>query len=93
MTGGGEDFSRVLREAGEAQPGPRPAGWDGDALLAGMREDLAAHTAARAARWAAGAARRRAARQLYERTRQQAGSGPGLVPPWLGEDAPPFSIM
>ena len=90
--GPGDDFARVLAEAGEPAPEPRPPGWDGDASLARMREDLAAYTAARAARWAAGDAHRQAARELYERTRQEAGSPPVPAPPWMSDEAPPFRI-
>ena len=89
----GQDFARVLAEAGEDPPGPRPAGWVGEAALATMREHLAAAIAARAARHARGAAGRQAARRAWERAHQQAGSTPGPAPAWLCDDLPDFRVI
>ena len=83
------DFARVLAEAGEPPPGPRPAGWDAAAMLARMREDAAALRAGRAARHARNASHRQAGRELYEQTRQQA--APLL--PWMGDEPPPFWLL
>jgi hypothetical protein len=87
------DFVRVLAEAGEPAPGPRPAGWQGEAVLAAMRQDMAALVAARAARWAVNAGRRREGREVYERTRLESGYGAAAeLPPWLLDEPPPCRI-
>jgi hypothetical protein len=86
----GDDFGRVLEQAGEPPAGPRPDGWDTSALLARMLEEVAALRASSAARHAAGAGRRRQALALYQQARAAAGLAPGPVPPWLGEDGPYF---
>jgi hypothetical protein len=87
------DLGRVLAEAGEPAPGPRPPGWDDEARLSRMREDAAAFAAARAVRWAVHAAQRRAARELYEQTRARAGLPPAGVPAWLADEAPPWRLL
>ena len=85
-----DDFARVLAEAGEDPLGPRPDGWERWESLASMLEGVAALRAESAARHAAGADRRRAARELYQQTRAAAGLAPGRVPPWLADDGPVF---
>jgi hypothetical protein len=57
-------------------------------MLARMREDVAA----RAARHAPHAGRRRKARELYERVRQDAGQARSALPPWLRDEEPQFLI-
>ena len=84
------DFERVLAEAGEAPPGPRPDGWERWASLASMLEGVASLRAEAAARHAAGAGRRREALALYQRTRAAAGIGPGPVPLWM--EGPSFDF-
>jgi hypothetical protein len=89
----GDAFARVLGEAGEPAPGPRPAGWAGEAMLARLREDVAALRAARSARWALHAGERRAAREAYERACLAAGHIPaGGPPPWLRDEEPVLRI-
>lgn len=85
-----DDFARVLAEAGEPPAAKLPDGWE---KLARMREDLAAHRARAAARWAANAEQRRAALELYQRTSEAAGAAPGRIPPWLGEAGPSLEIF
>ena len=89
----GDDFAQVLQAAGEPAPDPRPPGWEADEMLSRMRERLAALTADRAMRHARHAARRRAARELYERTRR--GHGIEALPaplPWMSDDPPPVRV-
>jgi hypothetical protein len=87
------DLARVLAEAGEPPPGPRPPGWEGEARLARMREAVAAFDAARAARWARHADQRRAARELYEQARARAGLPPSALPSWLEDEPPPCWLL
>lgn len=90
-----DDFARVLAEAGEPDPGPRPDGWDGwDGweMLARMHEDVATLRARAAARWAVNADQRRAALELYRHTCEAEGADPGRIPPWLG-DGPSFDVF
>jgi hypothetical protein len=88
-----DDLARVLEAAGEPPPGERPPGWEGEAMLARMRESVAAYTACRAAKHARHADSRRQAREVYERARQDAGQEPGPLPPWLCDEPPRFWIM
>jgi hypothetical protein len=88
-----DELARVLEAAGEPPAGPRPDGWEGDAMLARMRESVAVLWADRAAKHARHADQRRRAREQYQRVRQQAGGEPGPVPPWLRDEEPPAWIM
>jgi hypothetical protein len=90
MDAGAASFARVLAEAGEPAPGPRPPGWEQDVMLSRMREDVAA----RAATWALHAGQRRDAREVYERACQAAGYTPAaMVAPWLADEPPPSRIL
>lgn len=93
MTVTGGEFARVLAEAGEPPAADRPEGWAGSAALASMREAVAVHTAARAARWAVNAGRRRAGREAYEAACEAAGASPGHLPPWLADEPPAWELL